>query len=83
MVIEPNDSINVNTIIESRDGIFEENRFNSIPRPRETIAKSSNVQIELSKDKLKNDDLDRNLDVMQSKRIKRAKAYGPDLLKEQ
>lgn len=41
MVIEPNDLININTIIESRDTIFEENRFHSIPRARETIAKSS------------------------------------------
>lgn len=43
MVIEPNDSINVNIIIESRDAIFEEIRFHSIPRPREIIAKSSNI----------------------------------------
>ncbi|GKF57496.1 zinc finger, CCHC-type containing protein, partial [Tanacetum coccineum] len=31
-VIEPNDSVVVNSIIESRDAIFDENRFSSVPR---------------------------------------------------
>ncbi|GJW24656.1 hypothetical protein Tco_0038467 [Tanacetum coccineum] len=32
-VIEPNESVAVNSIIESRDAIFDENRFSSVPRP--------------------------------------------------
>ncbi|GJX74650.1 zinc finger, CCHC-type containing protein [Tanacetum coccineum] len=36
-VIEPNDSISINSIIESRDVIFDENRFSSIPRPKDII----------------------------------------------
>ncbi|GKF78234.1 hypothetical protein Tco_0230704 [Tanacetum coccineum] len=32
-VIEPNDSILINSKIESRDAIFDENRFSSFPRP--------------------------------------------------
>ncbi|GJY63052.1 zinc finger, CCHC-type containing protein [Tanacetum coccineum] len=32
-VIEPNDLISINSIIESRDAIFDENRFLSVPRP--------------------------------------------------
>ena len=32
LVIEPNSSIGVNTIIESRDAVFYENRFTTIPR---------------------------------------------------
>ncbi|GJS18681.1 zinc finger, CCHC-type containing protein [Tanacetum coccineum] len=32
-VIEPNDSISINSIIESRDAIFDEHRFLSVPRP--------------------------------------------------
>nr|GEV08527.1 hypothetical protein [Tanacetum cinerariifolium] len=36
-VIEPNDSISINSIIESRDAIFDENRFSSIPRPKDII----------------------------------------------
>ncbi|GJY76118.1 zinc finger, CCHC-type containing protein [Tanacetum coccineum] len=32
-VIEPNESVAINSIIESRDVIFDENRFSSVPRP--------------------------------------------------
>ncbi|GJZ37776.1 zinc finger, CCHC-type containing protein [Tanacetum coccineum] len=32
-VIEPNDSVLINSIIESKDVIFDENRFSSVPRP--------------------------------------------------
>ncbi|GKE37072.1 zinc finger, CCHC-type containing protein, partial [Tanacetum coccineum] len=32
-VINPNDSVSINSIIESRDAIFNENRFSSVPRP--------------------------------------------------
>nr|GFA26735.1 zinc finger, CCHC-type [Tanacetum cinerariifolium] len=32
-VTEPNESVAINFIIESRDAIFDENRFSSVPRP--------------------------------------------------
>ncbi|GJW99131.1 zinc finger, CCHC-type containing protein [Tanacetum coccineum] len=32
-VIEPNESVLINSIIESRDAIFDENSFSSVPRP--------------------------------------------------
>ncbi|GKB17576.1 zinc finger, CCHC-type containing protein [Tanacetum coccineum] len=32
-VIEPNDSVSFNSIIKSKDAIFDENRFSSVPRP--------------------------------------------------
>ncbi|GKC43122.1 zinc finger, CCHC-type containing protein, partial [Tanacetum coccineum] len=32
-VIELNDSVSINSIIESRDAIFDKNRFSSVPRP--------------------------------------------------
>nr|GEV44755.1 zinc finger, CCHC-type [Tanacetum cinerariifolium] len=32
-VIEPNDLVSINFIIKSRDVIFDENRFSSVPRP--------------------------------------------------
>ncbi|GJS76439.1 hypothetical protein Tco_0726320 [Tanacetum coccineum] len=32
-VIDPNDSVLINSIIESRDAIFDENIFSSVPRP--------------------------------------------------
>ncbi|GJW76727.1 zinc finger, CCHC-type containing protein [Tanacetum coccineum] len=34
-VIEPNEFVSINSIIESRDAIFYENRFSSIPRPNQ------------------------------------------------
>ncbi|GKE83642.1 zinc finger, CCHC-type containing protein [Tanacetum coccineum] len=43
-VIEPNDSISINTIIESRDEIFDKNRFSSIPRPKDIIPNSDESQ---------------------------------------
>ncbi|GJU62446.1 zinc finger, CCHC-type containing protein [Tanacetum coccineum] len=32
-VIEPNESVSINSIIESRDDMFDENTFSSVPRP--------------------------------------------------
>nr|GEV43987.1 zinc finger, CCHC-type [Tanacetum cinerariifolium] len=43
-VIKPNDSISINSIIESRDEIFDENRFSSIPRPKDIIPNSDESQ---------------------------------------
>ncbi|GJX40874.1 zinc finger, CCHC-type containing protein [Tanacetum coccineum] len=43
-VIEPNDSVSINSIIESRDAIFDENRFSSIPRPKNIIPNSDESQ---------------------------------------
>ena len=37
LVIEPNASIAVNTVIESIDAIFDETRFCSIPKPNDFI----------------------------------------------
>nr|GEV47759.1 zinc finger, CCHC-type [Tanacetum cinerariifolium] len=36
-IIEPNDPVSINSIIESRDAIFDENRFSLIPRPKDII----------------------------------------------
>nr|GFA72825.1 zinc finger, CCHC-type [Tanacetum cinerariifolium] len=43
-VIEPNDSVSINSIIESRDSIFDENCFYSIPRPKDIISNSDESQ---------------------------------------
>ncbi|GKC75252.1 zinc finger, CCHC-type containing protein [Tanacetum coccineum] len=45
-VIEPNDNVSINSIIESRDAIFDENRFSSIPRPNDIIPNSNESQRE-------------------------------------
>ena len=42
-VIEPNDYISINSIIESRDAIFDETQFSSIGRPK-NLQVSTNVQ---------------------------------------
>ncbi|GJV53723.1 zinc finger, CCHC-type containing protein [Tanacetum coccineum] len=51
-VIEPNDYVLVNSIIESRDAIFDEDRFTSIPRPRVMIQPSSS---KIAEDEVKED----------------------------
>ncbi|GKE34603.1 zinc finger, CCHC-type containing protein, partial [Tanacetum coccineum] len=43
-VIEPNDSVSINSIIESRDAIFDQNYFFSIPRPKDVIPNSVESQ---------------------------------------
>ncbi|GJR36012.1 zinc finger, CCHC-type containing protein [Tanacetum coccineum] len=40
-VIEPNDSVAITSIIESRDAIFDENRFSLVPRPSLSIPKGT------------------------------------------
>nr|GEW62114.1 zinc finger, CCHC-type [Tanacetum cinerariifolium] len=36
-VIEPNESVSINSTIESRNAIFDDNRFSSVPRPSHRI----------------------------------------------
>ncbi|GKE59036.1 zinc finger, CCHC-type containing protein, partial [Tanacetum coccineum] len=43
-VIEPNDFVSVNSVRESRDAIFDENRFSSIPRPKDIVSSSNRTQ---------------------------------------
>ncbi|GJU62134.1 hypothetical protein Tco_1243969 [Tanacetum coccineum] len=40
-VIRPNESVSINSITESRDAIFDENRFSSVPRPSPSIPKGT------------------------------------------
>ena len=42
MVIEPNDSIPINKVIESKDALFDETRFVSIPRPKDNFVNDAN-----------------------------------------
>ncbi|GKA82572.1 zinc finger, CCHC-type containing protein [Tanacetum coccineum] len=43
-VIEPNYFVFVNLVIESKDAIFDENRFSSIPRPKDIVSSSNGTQ---------------------------------------
>nr|GEV60134.1 zinc finger, CCHC-type [Tanacetum cinerariifolium] len=45
-VIEPNDSISVNSIIELKDAIFDENCFSSIPRQKDIIPNGQESQMD-------------------------------------
>ncbi|GJW92322.1 zinc finger, CCHC-type containing protein [Tanacetum coccineum] len=74
-VIEPNDSVLINSIIESRDAIFDENRFSSIPRPKDIIPNvqeskmddhTDDVPSEITKPR-KEEDLRTYNEVMQSR----------------
>nr|GEU54134.1 zinc finger, CCHC-type [Tanacetum cinerariifolium] len=45
-IIEPNDYVSINSIIESRDAIFDENHFSSIPRPKDIILNMQESQMD-------------------------------------
>nr|KAJ0186990.1 hypothetical protein LSAT_V11C900458530 [Lactuca sativa] len=49
-VLESNEFVSVNTVIESRDAIFDEERFTSILRPRDMIQQSSSKSTNLVED---------------------------------
>nr|GEV23407.1 hypothetical protein [Tanacetum cinerariifolium] len=57
-VIEPNESISINSIIESRDAIFNENHFSSIPRPKDIISNVQESQIDDHTDDVPNEILE-------------------------
>ncbi|KAG7547628.1 Zinc finger CCHC-type [Arabidopsis suecica] len=73
-VIEPNDSIAVHTVIESRDAIFDENRFSLIPRPKDLVPSSSGTK--------EGDDMfvppNESPTLRKSKRGRIEKSFGPD-----
>nr|GEV23584.1 hypothetical protein [Tanacetum cinerariifolium] len=72
-IIEPNDSVSINSIIESRDAIFDENRFSSIPRPNDSIPNSDESQ----RDDL-SDDVPNEIKPRKGKRVRKAKSCGSD-----
>nr|KAJ0227703.1 hypothetical protein LSAT_V11C100011740 [Lactuca sativa] len=75
-VLESNDSVSVNTVIESRDAIFDEERFTSIPRPRDMIHQSS------SKSATQAEDVSGGASSVpeprNSTRARKAKSFGSD-----
>ncbi|GJR68717.1 zinc finger, CCHC-type containing protein [Tanacetum coccineum] len=73
-VIEPNDSVSINSIIESRDAIFDENRFSSIPRPKDIIPNLGESQ----RDDHSDDVPSETPEPRRGKRAKKAKSYGSD-----
>ncbi|KAL0409329.1 UNVERIFIED_CONTAM: Retrovirus-related Pol polyprotein from transposon TNT 1-94 [Sesamum radiatum] len=74
-VIAPNDFISVNTVIESRDAIFDETRFFSIPRPKEIIPSTSGTNKETESFEMTPDEL---IELRKSKRVRKSKLFGLD-----
>ncbi|GJR19624.1 hypothetical protein Tco_0968151 [Tanacetum coccineum] len=73
-IIEPNDSVSINSIIESRDAIFDKNRFSSIPRPKDIIPNMQESQIDDH-----TDDVPSKIPKpRKGKRVQKAKPYGSD-----
>nr|GFA04584.1 zinc finger, CCHC-type [Tanacetum cinerariifolium] len=73
-VIEPNDSVSINSIIESKDAIFDEYRFYSIPRPKDIIPNSDESQ----RDDHSDDVPSEISKPRKGKRVQKAKSYGSD-----
>nr|KAJ0226961.1 hypothetical protein LSAT_V11C100031640 [Lactuca sativa] len=75
-VLESNGYVSVNTVIESRDAIFDEERFTSIPRPRDIIQQSFRKNITQA-----GDDSGGTSSVPEprkSTRARKAKSFGSD-----
>ncbi|GJS10359.1 zinc finger, CCHC-type containing protein [Tanacetum coccineum] len=73
-VIEPNDSVSIKSIIESRNVIFDENHFSSIPRPKDIIPNLDEFQRD---DHL--DDVPSEIhEPRKGKRVRKAKSHGYD-----
>ncbi|GKB40571.1 zinc finger, CCHC-type containing protein [Tanacetum coccineum] len=79
-VIEPNDSVSINSIIESRDAIFDENRFSSVPRPSLRILNGTEdiggsvVPEEVTEEVVQQPELE----LRKSKRNRTPKDFGPE-----
>nr|GEX98018.1 zinc finger, CCHC-type [Tanacetum cinerariifolium] len=73
-IIEPNDSVSINSIIESRDAIFDENHFSSIPRPKDIIPNLDESQRDDYSDDVPNE----ISEPCKGKRVQKAKLYGYD-----
>ncbi|GJW94998.1 zinc finger, CCHC-type containing protein [Tanacetum coccineum] len=79
-VIEPNDSVLINLIIESRDTIFDENRFSSVLRPNLRIPNrtkdigGSVVPKEVTEEVVQQPEPD----LRKSKRNRTSKNFGPE-----
>ncbi|GJV81291.1 ribonuclease H-like domain-containing protein [Tanacetum coccineum] len=80
IIVEPNDLISVNTIVESRDARFDENRFKTIPKAHEISNETVSIEIRITT-KGNNDDsfLDhQKVEPRRSTRQRRQRTFGPD-----
>nr|KAJ0195032.1 hypothetical protein LSAT_V11C700367740 [Lactuca sativa] len=75
-ILESNDSLTVNIIIESRDAIFDEERFTSIPRPRDMIQQSFSKKTTQAEEAFGGTSYVPKLRM--SSRARKAKSFGSD-----
>jgi len=85
-VIEQNDYISIHSIIESRDAIFDENRFSSLSRQRNLQGCTNESVDDSQQSSLLDVDESQQIDELdlvdpipkRSKRQRKAKSFGPD-----
>ncbi|GKA61804.1 zinc finger, CCHC-type containing protein [Tanacetum coccineum] len=77
-VIEPNDPVAINSIIESRDVIFDEHRFSSVPRPSQrSLIKGTEDSGGSVVSKRVTDEIVQQSEPRKSKRHRTPKDFGP------
>ncbi|KAL0329430.1 UNVERIFIED_CONTAM: Retrovirus-related Pol polyprotein from transposon TNT 1-94 [Sesamum radiatum] len=74
-VVEHNDFISVSTMIESREAIFDETRFSSIPRPKEMIPSTSRTHKETESSEMTPNE---PVELRKNKRKRKSKSFRPD-----
>lgn len=74
LVIEPNGSVNVNTIIESLDAVFYENQFTTIPRS-DSNPETKSIPL-VSKEESEPDEPNRPIEPRRSKMARTEKSFG-------
>ncbi|GKA97324.1 zinc finger, CCHC-type containing protein, partial [Tanacetum coccineum] len=80
-VIEPNESFSINLISESRDAIFDENIFSSVPRPSQRSLKDGTEDIGgsvVSKEVTEEVVLQPEPELRKSKKNRTPKNFGPE-----
>ena len=84
-VIEPNEYVSVNSIIESRDANFDENRFSSVPRPSQRIPNGTHdtgvSEVPDEEPSVVPDEVviqQPEHELRKSKRVRNLKSFGPE-----
>jgi hypothetical protein len=73
VVVEPNNSVEINTVIESRDAEFYENRFTSIPSINDKM-------VEPIRNNNESREPSASSELRRSKRMRKEKSFGPDFI---
>nr|GEX64518.1 zinc finger, CCHC-type [Tanacetum cinerariifolium] len=80
-IIEPNDSVTINSIIESRDAIFDKNRFSSVSRPsqRSMVNETEDIGGSVVLEKVTKEVVQQpEPELRKSKRHRTPKDFGPE-----